>query len=385
MLIKIRFLLRGDLKMKNERQSNFELMRIVSMIFIILWHIICHGRIIENCMSLEIKSIFKFMRYIFIVHVNSFIILMGYFQCGKRFNFSKMMSLIFQILFYSITIFLFLCIFGFFENIDLTMIIGILIPVSAVDYWFAATYLITYILSDYINVLINSFNHKEHKKFIIICFVIFSVIPFLTGMRLIKNDGYNIFHFIFLYILGAYLYKYPLKNNYIFNKMSVNGYRLLVIILFFLCVTYNYFLYDFASLHFFSGNLFDYITNVLYASQDSYSSPIVIIQTICYFEFFKTLNFRSKVVNYISSCMFGIYLFHENTYLRMNLYNILKINVGNFYGRKIFINMFIVFFIIFITGLAIELFRKFLAKILVKTSFYKKTRKFFLNYIQSFK
>ena len=62
--------------MKNERQSNFELMRIVSMIFIILWHIICHGRIIENCMSLEIKSIFKFMRYIFIVHVNSFVILM---------------------------------------------------------------------------------------------------------------------------------------------------------------------------------------------------------------------------------------------------------------------------------------------------------------------
>ena len=370
--------------MRKVRESNFELMRIISMVFIVLWHIICHGNIIGNCKTPEVKSIFLALKYIFIVHVNSFVILMGYFQCNKRFKLSKIMSLIFQIVFYSITVFLFLYIFGFIEKIDLTMIIGVLIPVSAVDYWFVASYLITYILSDYVNDFINSSDQRGLKKFLILCFVIFSIIPFLTGMRLIKNDGYNFFHFIFLYIVGAYLNKYPLKNSRFFDNMSLNGYRIFVIFLFFLCSMCSYLLYDFGPIHNFSGNLFTYITNVLYLSQDSYASPIVIVQTICYFEFFKTLKIKSKIVNLISSCVFGIYLFHENTYLRIHLYKILKIDNGGFYGRRIFIDAFIAFVIIFTIGIVIELIRKLFAKIIVKTSLYKKTRIACLNFIKSF-
>ena len=328
--------------MRKVRESNFELMRIISMVFIVLWHIICHGNIIGNCKTPEVKSIFLALKYIFIVHVNSFVILMGYFQCNKRFKLSKIMSLIFQIVFYSITVFLFLYIFGFIEKIDCL------------------------------------------KKFLILCFVIFSIIPFLTGMRLIKNDGYNFFHFIFLYIVGAYLNKYPLKNSRFFDNMSLNGYRIFVIFLFFLCSMCSYLLYDFGPIHNFSGNLFTYITNVLYLSQDSYASPIVIVQTICYFEFFKTLKIKSKIVNLISSCVFGIYLFHENTYLRIHLYKILKIDNGGFYGRRIFIDAFIAFVIIFTIGIVIELIRKLFAKIIVKTSLYKKTRIACLNFIKSF-
>ena len=370
--------------MKKVRESNFELMRIISMIFIVLWHIICHGNIIGNCKTPEVKTIFLVLKYIFIVHVNSFVILMGYFQYNKKFKLSKLTSLIFQIVFYSLIVFLFLYIFGFIEKIDLTMIVGVLIPVSAVDYWFVASYLITYTLSDYINKFINSFDQRGLKNFLILCFIIFSVIPFLTGMRLIKNDGYNFFHFIFLYIVGAYLHKYPLKNCRFFDNMSLNSYRIFVIFLFFLCSTYSYLLYDFGPSHNFSGNLFTYITNVLYLSQDSYASPIVIIQTICYFEFFKTLNFKSKIVNFISSCVFGIYLFHEHTYLRIHLYKILNIDNGGFYGRRIFIDAIIAFVIIFVTGIIIELIRKLFFKIIVKISLYKKMRIAFLNFIKSF-
>lgn len=370
--------------MKKVRESNFELMRIISMIFIVLWHIICHGNIIGNCKTPEVKSIFMILKYIFIVHVNSFVILMGYFQYQKRFKLSKLMSLIFQIVFYSAIMFLLLYFCGFIDNIDLTMLVGVIIPVSSIDYWFVASYLITYILSDYINMFINNFDQRDLKKFIILCFIIFSVIPFLTGMRLIKNDGYNFFHFIFLYIVGAYLHKYPLKNSHLFNKLSLNGYRFFLIILFVICSTYSYLLYDFGSLHHFSGNLFNYITNVLYLSQDSYTTPIVIIQTICYFEFFKSLKFKSKFINFISSCVFGIYLFHENTYLRIHLYKLLKVDNGGFYGRRIFINVIIAFVIIFVSGIIIELIRKVIAKIIVKTPLYKKMRVSCLNLIKSF-
>lgn len=60
------------------RNSNFELMRIVSMFFIVIYHIIIHGKILENSHGTT-----HFLLYIIlaicIVHVNSFILVTGYF------------------------------------------------------------------------------------------------------------------------------------------------------------------------------------------------------------------------------------------------------------------------------------------------------------------
>lgn len=369
--------------MKKVRESNFELMRIVSMIFIILCHTIVHGHIIENSHSQSIDTIFGILKHIIIIHVNSFIIVLGYFQCRSNFKLSKTISLIFQTLFYSIVIFLVMYKFNYFDVVNFTMIMNVLIPFTS--YWFISAYLITYILSDYINMFLNVITHKQLKKILILCFFIFSVLPFFTGMKFMYNDGYNFYHFIYLYILGAYLYKYPLKNNYIFKRFSLNGYRLFLIVIFLLCATYNYFLYDFAMKHLYDcGQVFNYISNVILSSDCAYSSPIVIIQTVCYFEFFKSLNIKSKVINFISSCVFGIYLFHDNWHIRGILYKILRIDTGAFYGRKIFLYVFIAVIIIFFVGLLIEIIRKLLAKLIVKTPLYKKIRMKFYNYIKSF-
>ena len=57
------------------RESNFELMRIISMFLIIVWHIIIHGHMIENSENYAIKIYLSIIQYIIIVHVNSFMIL----------------------------------------------------------------------------------------------------------------------------------------------------------------------------------------------------------------------------------------------------------------------------------------------------------------------
>ena len=283
--------------MKKVRESNFELMRIISMIFIVLWHIIGRGLVIERSGNPAIATVFKMLKYIIIVHVDSFIILMGYFQYKKKFKLSKVISIVIQTLFYSVIIFFVLYILGYFSDLNWTTLINIFIPFSSQDYWFIASYLITYIFSDYINLLIQNLNHNQFKRLIIICFIVFSLIPFLTGMRFIENDGFNFYNFIFLYIIGAYLHRYSLKNSHIFARTNIRLYRLLLIIMFFVCSTYSYFIYSFAYSNMYSGSLFNHISKVLICSQDSYASPIVIIQTICYFEFFKTLNVKSKIIN----------------------------------------------------------------------------------------
>jgi len=70
------------------RQSNFELMRIVSMIMIVLWHIIIHGHLIDNTTG-GINLFLNLILCLCIVHVNSFVLVTGYFQYDKEFSLKK--------------------------------------------------------------------------------------------------------------------------------------------------------------------------------------------------------------------------------------------------------------------------------------------------------
>ena len=58
---------------KKIRQSNFELMRIISMILIIMWHLIFHGGLLETNPT-KINIILELFILIGAVHVNSFIL-----------------------------------------------------------------------------------------------------------------------------------------------------------------------------------------------------------------------------------------------------------------------------------------------------------------------
>ena len=78
--------------MKNKIMVNFELMRIISMLMIVLWHIIIHGgfdNVVDNY-----GRLFDIILAIIIVHVNSFVILMGFFQYKKKFKFNKILNLL---------------------------------------------------------------------------------------------------------------------------------------------------------------------------------------------------------------------------------------------------------------------------------------------------
>ena len=77
------------------RQSNFELMRLISMFFIVLYHmiIITGGDLIHHTSGMT-NVILDFISLFIIVHVNSFILITGYFQCKQEFSFKKILSLI---------------------------------------------------------------------------------------------------------------------------------------------------------------------------------------------------------------------------------------------------------------------------------------------------
>lgn len=371
--------------MSKARKSNFELMRIISMILIIVWHIIIHGHIIEHTIG-TINFILNMILSICIVHVNSFVLLSGYFGYDKKSSINKVIKLLNMTLFYSALIVIIctkLNLINLDSNVEFLKQFSY-IPFS--QYWFIKTYMLLYLLSPFINKLINNLNKNQYRTLLLVSFLIFSIIPVFSGEQIFNvNQGYSLYNFIFLYILGAYLRIYPLDKSKVFEKLNKNKLRLILIVSFILLALFNVsLLYLGKYLEKIDSNILKEIAGYIKRGFVSYSSPIVIIQTVCYFLYFSKLNINSKVINYVSSCMFGIYLIHDNYIIRSFIYRMLKVDLGiMIFSKHIFLEILLCTFIIFFISLFIEILRKLLFKLLRKIKFIDRLLNNIINYIKS--
>ena len=85
------------------RDSNYELLRIVSMLFIITWHILIHGMVLYRT-SGSVNFSFNFLFMIIVVHVNLFMLITGYYQSKSEFKLKKVISFLIHIAFYILII-----------------------------------------------------------------------------------------------------------------------------------------------------------------------------------------------------------------------------------------------------------------------------------------
>ena len=122
--------------MEKVRNSNFELMRIVSMFLIVLWHVIMHGNLLINCANPAIKIILEIIMFCIIVHVNSFVMLSGYFQSKSKFKLSKLIKIILQVIFYSIVILIVGSQLGWIQNYTIVTFINNTLLSALNNYWF---------------------------------------------------------------------------------------------------------------------------------------------------------------------------------------------------------------------------------------------------------
>lgn len=204
--------------MVKERNSNYELMRIISMFAIIMWHIIIHGGILNSCGSNQLRTVLELILMTIVIHVNSFVMVTGYFQSTSKFRQSKIWSLINSSLFYKALI---VIIFSVFFGLKLTKVefIREFFILNIDEYWFVKYYIFLYLISPFLNILIQKMSKKQYKCLLITSFLIFSVLPFITSNGTFSNDGCNLINFVFLYFIGGYLRKYPLKECYIFKNV----------------------------------------------------------------------------------------------------------------------------------------------------------------------
>jgi len=371
--------------MKKIRQSNFELMRIISMIFIIIYHIIFHGKLLQNTTG-TINIVLTILLFISLVHVNSFVLLSGYFKYDKDFSIKSFFKTFNATWFYKI-LFASILLFTGIYKLSKIQYLKALNPFDLAGYWFIACYLIMDILGPFINILIKNMNQKTHRKLIIMSILCFSIFSFLSSNSFGSNDGFTVIQFVILYFIGAYLAKYPIENNIHFKNYSKNKLQLLLFFGFIIFTLINYLFYNFGIiLEKQTTQITPFLGNQITNYAMHYNCVFVLLQTVCYFLFFKTLTIQSKIINFISKLTLGVYLVHDNPYIQILIYKYLRFDTGNVLitNPKIIIKVLVFALLIFIISAFIEYIRQLIFKFIKKIKISKKVRNNFYKYINDF-
>lgn len=193
-----------------KRNSNFELLRLISMYMIVFIHAnmylpyFCEG-----------KARFFFnglVNGICNIGVTCFVLISGYF--GLRFNLKKLLKMECMMISFSVieTIILYILMPQEMQGAALLeQIVKTCFPIITRKYWFYSCYVCLFCLSGYINKFIELLKQDEFRKLLSILLLLFSVFPTIFYFEIIPDNGKGLVQMMLIYMLGRYLQKYGLK------------------------------------------------------------------------------------------------------------------------------------------------------------------------------
>lgn len=327
-----------------KRNVGLDLLRIIAMIMIVFIHILGKGKFISDDCNSELYQVAYIFENFFIIAVNCYVLITGYFQVDSEFKLKKIVNIWIKVVFYSISIYIILLLLGQVK-FSLSECIKSFFPILTKEYWFVNSYILLYLLSPFINKLIKQLAKKDYQKLLIILIVAFCILTSIlpSHYTLDTTGGYGIIWFIVLYLVGAYIKRY-IKWNYK-NKINLYFYFAISMISYIVYIALNY---TFKVLN------LDYNVSRLL----NYNFITVFLSSIFLFLYFKNLEIKKlKVINIISKVApltFAVYIIHEQIVLRDILYlDILQL--GRFWNNPIqFVIIPITTIVIFFLSVILE-------------------------------
>lgn len=278
---------------KNNRLSNIELLRILAMMGIVASHFLFYVPP-ETDLCQTPLAFFITMQGIWgKIGINIFVLISGYFMCTKAFSLKKYVKLWIEIIFYNIVIRAILMITGkvpvnFFSIVDL------IFPWRRIGiHYFIPTFMVFYLITPFIKLLINKLSKRQHGIIIIILlgvYVGYCTLPTFF----IEMDA--LAWFTILYLISGYvrLYGFPIKDKSVsFWSICLFMGIIFAIASIFFCVKTGY-----REPRYYSGN-----ANSIFSVWISISS----------FMLFRNIKIPyNKIINNIASTTFGVLLIHSN-------------------------------------------------------------------------
>lgn len=295
------------------RNSNLELYRIFCMFFIVLHHFVIHcldvNAELGNGINKYLTDILSFGGKI---GVNGFVLISGYFMADSKYTIKKHLKMEGEIWFYSsVALMISSLILGIDSIGGLAAVLKALLPVFLNQYWYATSFIALMILSPFLNIAVHKIKENQYKKLLIILFVLCSIIPASVSCELSTTLTW----FVFLYLLAAYT---KLYTDVVYDKAIRHATISLIGIA---CLWCSSIIINCLGIYFENSKILSH-------SRHFMSMKGVIVLVISYEMFMSFLckkRFYNSIINKIASAVFGVYLIHDNEYIRVLLWgNMIK-------------------------------------------------------------
>lgn len=273
-----------------KRQSNIELLRIIAMIMILTLHsdYFSLGEptpcdISDHPMISIVRIVIESMS---IVAVNVFVFISGWF--GIHPSLRRFSGFMFQVAFFVIVGSVIAMLLGDYSGRPLG---GWLVLLLGWNYWFVKAYIILYLFSPILNAFIENVSKQQLLRFLLFFYITQTIYGWCFGDGGYFNRGYSPLSMMGLYLLARYIRIY----GDCFKRLNWGEYfGLYFIVSILIAVLEFYRLQRDAEWHIIA-----------------YSSPLVIVSSVCLFLSFAKMELsHSRVINYISASAFAAYLFH---------------------------------------------------------------------------
>lgn len=312
---------------ENERNYGIDLLRIISMFFVVILHCLGQGGILQSVATNSIQ--YKFAWFIEICAycaVNIFALISGYVSYTdkeKKVKYSNYINIWLQIVFYGLLVTL------IFDIINPLLVstkdyLIVLFPFTNNLYWYFTAYTGLFAIIPFLNNGIRSCSNKTMKKVFIIIITFFSIINIVTNSFNL-NGGYSFVWLVLLYILGASIKKCNIGKN-------LKNYQCIIAVL---CLCFITYLYKIYGLKISILNL-KITRNFLV----SYTSPTILAIAILYvinFSKLKFNNFSKRIIKFAAPSAFTIYILNNHRLIWDHIMENLFVNISNQSIIKIFI------------------------------------------------
>lgn len=332
---------------RSQRVSNFEVLRIIAMAAIIFHHYFLHSQIDELSLSPLAAAWYTALQSFGKFGVVVFIMISGYFSCLSRFSFKRLFMLWLETFFYTVLIYCVLLIAG---QVDLSPSEFIAnFQIILFDYWFVVCYSALVIVSPLLNILIKHLSRKQHFITCLVGTVICSVLPFFIEEEVLYQSDFT--SFVFIYVFAAYIRKYGGLNVKIRTDILI---IVLSVIAMLGCECFTIKIIN----KYINPN---YGWNIFYSVQSIF---VLALSAACICVAAKSKPFTNKAVNYVAKSVFGVYLIHDNIFMRnilwLKIFKVASYAAGTF---PIFaLHTLVTVAIVFCGCTLIDILRRFIEK-----------------------
>ena len=310
---------------KEKRQLNYELLRIIAMMMIVCLHCLSKGGLLGDAARPDMNAA-GYMAWMIeafcLVAVNCYVLISGYFGAGEvqKETVKNTISILKrpfriwkQVLFYSLAIGISAIAAGI-QEFNIYQIFQYIFPLVTEHYWFATSYVVLCLFMPFLNAGIDMLEKRAFQGILGAMLLIFCIAKTVIPMQLPWDKyGYDAYWFVVLYLTGAYIKRYGIKGiNSRAKALCIYFVDEAAIFASFVVLRFIFFhtgsLGEFLHYAYTYNHLFCYIGAIgLFMAFGSYGKEKQ--------DNDKTERFR-KPIGLMASATFGVYLIHEHVNIR---------------------------------------------------------------------